>query len=92
MIGALLFAGIILTSNGVKLRGQISQSENPYADLFSHWTSEKYIRLYYSISMDGALVMNSTYWGHSVILEVMTGSGSSNRTGKEAGNEITLWQ
>lgn len=92
MIGALLFAGIILTSNSVKLRGQISQFENPYAYLFSHRTSDKYGRLYYSISMDGALVMNSTYWGHSVILEVMTGSGSSNRNGKMASNEIPLWQ
>jgi hypothetical protein len=79
-------------------------NETPYAYLFSHMTSEKYGRLFYSVSMDGLHwkkmnkgepVMDSSYWGHSDIIRGHDGKyymPGNNRTGKVADDDITIWQ
>ncbi|HLP37620.1 glycoside hydrolase family 43 protein [Lacibacter sp.] len=83
---------------------QSQTKEAPYAYLFSHMTAEKYGRLYYSVSMDGLNwkkmnngepVMDSSYWGHSDIIRGHDGKyymPGNNRTGKNADNEIAIWQ
>lgn len=98
----LFFSSFIFSTENCFAQSQTKEA--PFAYLFSHMTAEKYGRLYYSISMDGLHwkkmnngepVMDSSYWGHSDIIRghddkyYMPGN---NRTGKNADNEITIWQ